>query len=164
MPPLRWRSLCGTYTVRLRPKCLFEMMALAGKFLPNEVGTSLVGSYVADGHWATILSLAPLPPDSRYYPTRFERGKVGQRQFFMALRKKQNGLRFYVGEWHSHPRSAPRPSPQDDFTMASIAANFKTDCAEAILIILGGEYPRNPWLSIQVQSRKRGRVVLHPVR
>ena len=164
MPPLRWYSACGTYTVRLRPKCLFQMLELAGKHAPIEVGTSLVGTYSANGHWATILSLAPLPPDSRGTRSSFCRGKKGQLEFFETVFQQYVGQRHYAGEWHSHPRSSPNTSGRDDWTQIDIAADKITDCAEAILIVLGGDFPRNPQLSVQVQSRKRGRVTLLPSR
>ncbi len=154
MPPLRWYSPCGTYTVRLRPKCLFQMLALAGKHAPIEVGTSLVGSYSANGRWATILSLAPLPPDSRGTRSSFYRGKKGQREFFETVFQQSAGSRHYAGEWHSHPRSAPSTSPRDDWTQMDIAGDKTTDCAEAILIVLGGDFPRDPKLSVQVRSRE----------
>ena len=163
MPPLRWRSPCGTYTVRLRPRCLFEMLALAHKHAPIEVGTSLVGCYAANGSWATILGLAPLPPDSRGTRSSFYRGKKGQREFFEALRQTRSGCRYYVGEWHSHPRSAPYTSPQDDWTHEEIATNQKTDCSEVILVVLGGDFLGAPRLSVQVQSRERGRILLRPI-
>ena len=49
-----WRSECGTYTVVLEEQFLTDLVKVARKHYPNEVGSPLVGSYTDDGHEARI--------------------------------------------------------------------------------------------------------------
>lgn len=108
-----WRSECGTYTVVLEEQFLTDLVKVARKHYPNEVGSPLVGSYTDDGHEARISGIGPLSPDSRGTRFSFSRGVRGLREFFANLFKSSQGRVHYVGEWHSHPNGAPSPSGPD---------------------------------------------------
>ena len=56
-PLLRWQSDCRQYTVLISEYCLCKMTEMAQEHYPNEVGTSLVGSYSDDGFEASVLEL-----------------------------------------------------------------------------------------------------------
>ena len=154
-----WRSTCGKYTIHVRRDCIVEMVALARTNAPNEVGTSLVGSYSDDGYTATVTRLAPIAQDSRGARFTFERGARGLMTFFRTVFADSKGTIHYVGEWHSHPGGEPRPSGTDDASMFAIAKNRKALCPECLLVILAirGEDVR---LGAFVYSEKRGRVDL----
>jgi len=138
------------------------MVRMAHQHLPNEVGTSLVGTYSRDGRKATITGISPLPSDSRATRTTFQRGIDGLTQFFNNVFARFRGRRHYVGEWHSHPYSAPHPSTTDDTNQAAIAQDTRVDCPEPILVIIGGDFDQHTDLQAFVYSRTHGKVVLDP--
>lgn len=139
------------------------MIEMARNHYPNEVGTSLVGSYSDNGFKASILDLAPLTSDSKGSSTSFCRGTSGLRKFFAKLRETFSGKRYYVGEWHSHPNGAPIPSDMDDHNQLAIAKDKKTNCPECILVIIGGVLSNFDKKGVFVYSRKRGKIVLYPM-
>lgn len=159
-PPLHWHSACGTYDVRISRGCFRAMKSMARDHMPNEVGTSLVGTYSDDGRRATVNGIAPLPSDSRSTRTTFQRGINGLFQFFNTIFSRYRGRRHYVGEWHSHPNAAPIASGTDDANQFAIANDASTDCPEAILVIIGGDGNDNVSLQMYVYSRTRGKIVL----
>src|SRR6266567_9327981 len=138
-PPLRWQSESPRYCVVIRKQCIREMLALAQRHAPAEVGTSLIGRYSNDGWQAIVIGLAPLAQDSRGSRNEFYRGVKGLRKFYRRLFERFRRQRHYVGEWHSHPDGPPSPSPTDKLNQDAIAKDHATDCPESILIILGGE-------------------------
>ena len=162
-PPLRWRSSCGVYNVEIARRCFRAMQRMAREHLPNEVGTSLVGTYSLDGRKATVTGIAPLAKDSQATRTSFQRGIDGLAQFFKNLFTRYRGRRHYVGEWHSHPYAAPDASRTDDVNQSAIAHDQRVDCAETILVIVGGDMAQHVSLQAYVYSRSRGKVVLGPV-
>ena len=139
-----------------------EMVRLAKSHHPNEVGTSLVGRYSDDGFTAYVESTAPLPPDSRGSRMAFSRGVGGLKEFFKGLATASGIHPHYVGEWHTHPGGAPRPSYQDDNTQRAIARDPKTRCPEVVLVIIGGDLLTKPTVGVFVYSRHHGRVDLLP--
>jgi proteasome lid subunit RPN8/RPN11 len=162
-PPLTWRSTCGQYTVRVTKRAYWSVVKLATQHSPNEVGTSLVGSYSDDGYRAIVHSIAPLSSDSQGSPTAFFRGVRGLREFFGTLVARFRGHRHYIGEWHSHPGGSPASSSTDDHNQAAIASDKATDCPESILLIIGGTFPTHPNLRLYIFSRTRGKLELQPV-
>lgn len=136
------------------------MKELAIEHAPNEVGTSLVGSYSDDGTRAVVRDLAPVSNDSRGSRFSFMRGVQGLAEFFASVFRRSNGLQHYVGEWHSHPGGNPVPSPIDDANQSAIARDIRTECPEAILVIIGGEADAFDDLGVFIYSRTSGRVEL----
>lgn len=135
---------------------------MAKDHLPNEVGTSLVGSYSEDCFTAFVLDIAPLPADSKSSPVSFLRGVRGMKEFFEHLTKRFRKRRFYIGEWHSHPFSKPDSSDMDRSTHLRIAQDRATECAEVIMIVFGGDFEQHRHLQVSVHSRERDLVLLNP--
>lgn len=158
---LLWRSNDSLYTVVISRHALKKMSRLAKEHSPNEVGTSLVGSYSEDGYTAFVLDIAPLPSDSKSSPVSFVRGIAGMKEFFTSLTKRFRKTRFYIGEWHSHPFAEPDSSSQDKSTHEKIARDKSTGCSEVVMIVLGGDFNRNRHLSVSVHSAKMGLVELN---
>ncbi len=159
--PLLWRSSDSLYTVVVSRYALKRMSRLAKEHLPNEVGTSLVGSYSEDGHTAFVLDIAPLPIDSKSSPVSFVRGFLGMKEFFTNLATRFRRTRFYIGEWHSHPFAEPDSSSQDKFTHEQIARDKGTGCSEVVMIVLGGDFHKNCHLNVSVHSARLGLVALN---
>lgn len=161
-PPRRWRSACGLYNVELTRRCYRSMVRMARDHLPNEVGTSLVGTYSQNGRKATVTGIAPLPTDSRATRTTFRRGIDGLAEFFKSVFTRFRGRRHYVGEWHSHPHAAPIASGTDDANQMAISRDPHADCPEVILLIVGGDMKGQVPIQAYVYSRTRGKLVLEP--
>jgi integrative and conjugative element protein (TIGR02256 family) len=138
------------------------MLAVAKRYAPIEVGTSLIGRYADNGWRAIVVGLAPLATDSKGSRNEFYRGVKGLRQFYRKLFKRFHRQRHYVGEWHSHPNGSPSPSTTDRVNQNAVAADHQTDCPEAILIILGGQLSSKPALGVFIESRTRGLIELRP--
>ena len=160
--PLRWRSRCGRYLVAVRKRCLTEMLRMAQEHQPVEIGSSLYGCYSSDGRRAIVLGTTPVPPDSRSSACSFVRGVMGLAEFFRDLFTRSRGRRHYVGEWHSHPNVSPQPSALDWARQREISEDPAMQCAECILIVLGGTLEHSPHLGVYVHSHERGRIVLNP--
>jgi integrative and conjugative element protein (TIGR02256 family) len=140
------------------------MLAPAKQHAPVEVGTSLIGRYVDNGWRAVVVGLAPLPSNSEGSRNQFYRGVKGLREFYLKLFQRFHRQRHYVGEWHNHPDGAPTPSSTDRLNQSAIAVDQKTDCPEAVLIILGGQLSSNPALAVFIHSRTHGLIALSPSR
>lgn len=162
-PPLLWASKCGRYKVAITRKAYSQMLKLALVHYPNEIGTSLVGTYSKDGFQASICGLTPLTTDSKSSGTWFVRGVRGLNKFYKQLLDRFNGQRHYVGEWHSHPDASPASSGIDQHTHNSIANDHAANCPEVVLAVLGGDLHSEPELQVSVCSLRRGEVRLFPV-
>lgn len=158
--PVRWISACGRYRLSISDKCLGGMLALYRKHLPREAGTSVYGTYSADGFHAHVLGNSPIAADSVSGRCSLYRGSEGAAHFFGNLFRRTRGKQHYVGEWHSHPGGPPEPSATDNRTLRAIASDPETNCPECILLILGGDLTRDPTLGVYVYSRQRGRIDL----
>lgn len=139
------------------------MRRLAASHFPNEVGTSIVGSYSDDGNHAVLESLAPVTSDSRGARTSFYRGGSGLLEFFRSIFSSSRGRKHYVGEWHSHPGGQPWPSGTDDSNMLGIARDLTAKCPECILVIVAEHKEAAAEFGVFVYSRTRGRVILSRV-
>jgi hypothetical protein len=139
------------------------MLKLAIKHSPNEIGTSLIGSYSDFGFCANVLGLAPLTKDSRSGRTWFIRGIEGLKKFYELLDRRFRGCRHYIGEWHSHPSSPTSTSGTDRQSHIEISQDEDTNCPEVILAILGENLNSEPILSVSVRSQKHGLVSLQPI-
>lgn len=160
--PLRWRSRCRRYSVAVRKRCLTEMLRMAREHQAAEIGSALCGCYSSDGRRAVVMGMTPVPPDSHSSTRAFVRGVVGLAEFFRDLFARSRGRRHYVGEWHSHPNAPPQPSAIDWARQRELAEDPAMECAECILIVVGGNLEQDPRLGVYVHSRERGQIALTP--
>jgi integrative and conjugative element protein (TIGR02256 family) len=57
----------------------------------------------------------------------------------------QNGLH-YVGDWHTHPEAAPKPSPMDTRSMGDLVRQSKHELPGFLLVIVGtDDSPSGLW-------------------
>lgn len=148
------------YNVYLEIACFEKITKIAKKFYPNEIGSSLVGNYSADGFKAYITDIAPISSDSISTKTSFNRGIDGLKNFFESLKSKFGYSKHYIGEWHSHPDGEPQPSTTDDKNQFAVSKDPKTNCPESILLIIGRKFTETDDIGIFIYSTKNGRVIL----
>jgi len=144
MPPeaIGFRDPSGSrYAVWLSSATVGAILAACGQAGRRETGGILIGRYDADGWAAEVLEATPKPRGSRAGWWWFNRSKRGLAE--MLADRWADGLH-YLGEWHFHPGASPEPSHTDVDTMLRIAADADYQCAQPILIILGGA-PTKAW-------------------
>lgn len=116
-----------------------DVLAIMLKYISssetNETGGILIGYYTNGLSIARIISVSGPPEDSKAGPMWFQRGTKGLPK--IIARSWKNG-QYYLGEWHFHPKGAPKPSNLDINQMTEIANAKRYHCPEPILIILGG--------------------------
>ncbi|MFN8578868.1 MAG: Mov34/MPN/PAD-1 family protein [Candidatus Sericytochromatia bacterium] len=140
--------------------CLIKIINIAKSAHPKEIGSSLIGYYSKDGFDAYITNIVEISNDSKGTNNRFIRGTKGLKKFFSQLKSTQN--QHYIGEWHSHPDYYSIPSNIDDNSQFDISNNEKVNCPECLLLIIGGDFFKEPSLGIFVYSKVKGRINLNP--
>ncbi|OGU59805.1 MAG: hypothetical protein A2X64_05720 [Ignavibacteria bacterium GWF2_33_9] len=159
---LDWKSKCRKYNVIIEQNCVDYIISLAQGNNPNEIGSSLLGSYKQDGFTAIIKGVSPIPKDSVFTRFFFKRGASGLKEYYKKLYNDTEGTIHYIGEWHSHPYGEPIPSGKDDKTLFGVCNNFKINCPECISLIIGNDLIDKPKLGLYVYSRVNGRIKLLP--
>ena len=134
----RFASDDGRFAVQVPDEVWSRLCGFCEEDFPRETGGILVGYYTPDHTTAVVTEALGAPPDSLKAPTRFERGTEGMNQALRRLWRRPAFLRrYYLGEWHHHPRGTTSPSTTDDRQMASIARGL-SKCPEPVLLIVGG--------------------------
>lgn len=134
----RWTSVDRACVVEIAPVVLSAITRMADDAHPEEIGSSLYGSYSDDQWLARVEGIAPVPADSARGRFHFRRGVDGLTVFFRRLFARTRGESFYVGEFHSHPGGAASPSAQDDAAQFAIAGDPRCQCEAPVLVIVGG--------------------------
>lgn len=131
---LQWKSE-GGQILELPRVCLNEMVEYLQRDSPDETGGILTGRYTGESIGQIVRASDP-PPDSIQTPTTFLRGTEKVDEALKESRERY-GL-YYLGEWHTHPNTAPQLSQEDKREMQSIADNESYECPHPFLIIIGG--------------------------
>lgn len=156
-PVERWTpdSLYGARIESSALRTILDTCRVSGR---SETGGILVGRYSEDRRLATIQSASAPAPDSRAGPFWLVRGVRGLHAWLEELWKEDAG--YYLGEWHFHPFAAPTPSSQDLKQMRRIATTPSYQCADPLLLIVGGN-PNGQWtIHLEVHARSAKRHVL----
>jgi integrative and conjugative element protein (TIGR02256 family) len=125
-----------------------------------ETGGILVGYYTDTLDSAIVIDASGPPPDSRRGRGWFVRGICGLQQWLHGL--WQSGG-FYLGEWHFHPSTDPRPSPMDEEQLLKIAMSEKYHCPEPILLIVAINGEGGYQTQLCVFPRGKACIELEPV-
>jgi hypothetical protein len=106
---------------------------------PNETGGILVGEIDRQRRVAYIVDSWAAPPDSESSPVGFVRGRCGLVPKLTLLATETRGRLGYVGEWHTHPRSAPATVSATDWaTIRRMADLLSADRLPALCLITNG--------------------------
>jgi len=142
------------FRVELSQAALDVMMEEAVKSYPNETGGILIGRYTRSRTTALVERATPPTADSRAGRTNFYRGVRGLQKLLRRLwRRPIEERRYYLGEWHFHPGANPAPSPSDKDQMVRISQSEEYQCPEPILVIIGGQPPREHALATWIFRR-----------
>jgi integrative and conjugative element protein (TIGR02256 family) len=142
-PTLTFRSSDGRFGLLLDEHRVEELLRFTRRAARRETGGVLVGYYENTLDRACVTQVSPPPRGSHASGWTFERGAAGLREWLASLWNAPR-RRYYLGEWHFHPRASPEASGQDRAQMMAFAASREYACPEPVLLILGGD-PRDAW-------------------
>jgi integrative and conjugative element protein (TIGR02256 family) len=117
----------------------------------KETGGILFGNYSINGKNAILSSITGPPKDSRRTACRFIIINVTELNAKIDYKWKQG--HYYIGEWHFHPHSRPKPSILDDLQMKKNSIDELLKCPEPILLIIGGDQENGWELSLHVYTK-----------
>ncbi len=115
---------------------LRQMVALADAKFPNETGGMLIG-YIAETGDAVVLDIVGPGPTAQHARYSFVPDSEYQQIELESRFHGSQGRRTYLGDWHTHPSSAPLPSYRDKRTLAKIAAEPASQTSTPLMVILG---------------------------
>ncbi len=127
----------GRFSIQITQELVEKMRRICLQSHPYETGGIVVGSYTPDHMCAIITDVSDAPPDSKRARTWFHRGTQGLQEWLNDLWSRKG--RYYLGEWHFHPKMRTVPSGDDIRTMKRIAQSASYNCPEPILVIIETE-------------------------
>lgn len=101
----------------------------------TETGGIITGTYSDTLQEAQIIRFYEPPKDSKLCLASFVRGIYGLDRI---LKDEWKEGRYYLGDWHLHPYSAPIASCQDSKQLTFNSKDKDLHCPEPIMIIVGG--------------------------
>jgi integrative and conjugative element protein (TIGR02256 family) len=119
---------------------LAAMRKLAASAKPQETGGTLVGHYSEDRREAFVTRALEANTGARKQRARFYRPPDDVDGQLARIYEESAGLTHYLGEWHTHPRATPTPSPTDLSTLRSLAKSRSVATDTPFMIILGGDF------------------------
>lgn len=141
MNKILFKSTNNRYKVILEQLALQAMLNQCRNSHNLETGGVLIGHYNKNLDEAIVTQISHEPSDSSKSHTSFIRGVTG---LLPLLQKLWSINKYYLGEWHFHPYSAPTPSNFDITAISEISSNHNYQCNVPILIILG-DNPNNKY-------------------
>lgn len=138
--------------VRIKKSALNDAILECSKSNDLETGGALAGYYSKNKSTCTIDSFLKPTSDSAHHRYNFESGVFGLKEIFSKLWPKK---RFYVGDWHFHPKSSPQPSAQDLKQLKDISEAENMKCKAPLMVIIG-EIPEPYSLSVTVHFSDEG--------
>ena len=111
----------------------------------NETGGLLFGSIDDSIERIWIDAASGPPPDSFQSPQLFECGPVGTSEMSKHHKEKTQGSSGFVGVWHTHPVSLPRPSQVDLRAMLNILHFQENPPRHVVMLIIGHAATKPVW-------------------
>jgi len=131
---------------------LNELLEEAKRYRLRETGGALFGWH--DDHEVVVSRILGPGPNARHGLSHFEPDHKWQGTEGRRIYNESNRSVAYVGDWHTHPRGAARPSAQDKKTMASIAKDRDFRTPHPLSLIVGRPTRRSRTLRIYVWNGK----------
>lgn len=116
-------------------KLLNSLVEKGKSYYPNEFGGFLVG-YYSDENRRLHITDTILPKSFKASKYSFERSTKGIEKKLENY-FKETPMKFYVGEWHTHPDNSPIPSSTDVSAINVIINNKNTYLGNPVLLIIG---------------------------
>lgn len=134
------------YQVRISTLALREIRAWAARAHrlagpTTETGGILFGELNEAAGVLWVSEVEGPPPDSTASPSHFVCGVQGMREANEEKATRFRNSVACVGSWHTHPESAPTPSPTDLLGVAQILADSSANRRTCLVLVLGGQTP-----------------------
>jgi integrative and conjugative element protein (TIGR02256 family) len=101
-----------------------------------ETGGPLFG-YTDPSTRDTVVAIAYGPgPNARHRPRSFAPDPDATDAAIREVHARSRGSYSYIGDWHTHPGGAGRPSRRDADALAAIAAEAEVDLPEPVMVIV----------------------------
>ena len=126
--------------VQLKYELFEKMKTYSMKFLPNETGGTLIGYLHNKNKAAIITDILTVKKGGKSSKTSFYRPPDLVDKQLNKICTKTKGKIYYLGEWHSHPFSAPEPSRLDLTSVKELGDSKKVSMDTPILMIIGNNY------------------------
>jgi integrative and conjugative element protein (TIGR02256 family) len=132
------RHVFGNWRITVSEAVHSDMRELRRRSLPNETGGVLIGTFDAARRVVHIVAALAAPVDSRQTPTYFIRGAKDLKPYVDELTARSAGSLCYLGEWHSHPDTAPaKPSGDDEKVFRYLSQNIRPSGFPYVMAICG---------------------------
>lgn len=152
MSNIKFKSMDNRFSVEISGIFLDNIKCECIKSKDLETGGILFGNYSVNNCNAIVSSITGPSTDSKHTMCTFELGVDGLNEIIDENWKQGH---YYIGEWHYHPNSSPKPSIDDDKQMEKNVVDELLKCSVPILLIVGGN-PDNYWnLSVNVYTKNR---------
>ncbi len=152
-------STDACYGLRVPSRVIERMLELCQRTSYVETGGVLVGYYTKRRDCAIVTACSSAPKDSRSGSHYFQRGVHGLQQWLNALWRRGR-RRYYLGEWHYHPRGSTDFSSIDVAQMKNNAEDDSYHCPEPVMLIIGGDPCDQYSIGSSVYVRDRGMLIL----
>ena len=153
----QFSSKDSQFQLIITSKLMDEMLSFCKEIENLETGRILIGHYSDSLDRAIVTRISEAPSDSIKRKSSFFRGSKGLLKLLNKIWPKKE---YYLGEWHYHPYSSPRPSRADQKQMRCLSSNTKLNCPEPILLIVGGNPIGNWTITVHVFESNLGMIHL----
>lgn len=137
------RKSSRTYTLGIHSRVL-EFLESESSLSPNdEIGGVIAGEGNISLGSALITMASGPGPKAKRSRFSFRRDTQYCQQLLDAWAVDSMGATDYLGEWHKHHESSPRPSSTDILTCRRIALDPNYHVEECLLLIIGESNKRN---------------------
>lgn len=139
------------YQIRLSPAAKQQMLTWMKKSERNcgrdvETGGILFGQIDDFLKFIWVTAASGPPPDSIASRTEFVCGTRGVVAMNAELVTRTRGAASFIGMWHTHPGSVPKPSSTDRAAMRKLLGSPDFDGRQFVMLIIGG-YAATPTIA-----------------
>lgn len=106
---------------------------------PDETGGILLGW--RNGGDVVVRDVVDAGPRAERWATGMRPDAAYQAAEVTTAFEASDGAITYLGDWHSHPRTAASVSGRDRKTLRNIASDADAECPEPLMLIVGGGEP-----------------------
>ena len=141
-PDIRLRENVDIYSVKIAPQAFAQLQAwvrqseeVNGPLV--ETGGHLFGERNDAAQVIWVSEVAGPPPDSKASSNGFVCGTEGVAEASKDKSRSSRGSIRFVGMWHTHPESSPKPSDTDYQSMREIVHSPALSCPRSLLLVIG---------------------------
>ena len=141
-PDICLREDFDGYAVKIAPQAFGQLQAwvrqsekINGPLV--ETGGHLFGERNDAAQVIWVSEVSGPPPDSKASLNGFVCGTEGVAEASKDMSRSSGGSIRFVGMWHTHPNSSPKPSDTDFQSMCEIVHSPALSCPRSLLLVIG---------------------------